>query len=60
MASGTKLWAHRKTDDPMLGAILLAKQINELCGGAVIAPGEVDELPDEWLDALADIGKWLG
>lgn len=54
-----KLWAHRKTDDPRLGAILLARKINDVCGGAVVAPWDVYELPDEWLDALERIGGWL-
>lgn len=53
------MWAHRKTDDPRLSAILLARQVNELCGGAVVAPWDVNELPDEWLDALSGIGRWL-
>lgn len=53
------MFTAQKTDDPLLGAILMAKQINTLCGGAVIAPWEVDQLSDDWLDALAGIGKWL-
>jgi hypothetical protein len=33
-----------------LAAFLKAKQINQACG-AQIAPWEVDEIPEEWLDA---------
>lgn len=33
-------------------AVLLAQRINRLCGGAVIAPWEIEELPYTWLDAL--------
>jgi len=43
----------------MMGAILLAQRINTLCGGGVIAPWDVDKLPDDWIDTLAGIGKWL-
>ncbi len=53
------LFTHRKTDDPYFAAILLARQINDLCGGGIIAPWEVNELSDEWLDALTGISRWL-
>lgn len=39
--------------------MLLARQINEMCGGAVVAPWDVYDLPDEWLDAIAGLEKWL-
>ena len=45
------------TTDPILAAIALAGKINQRAGGALVAPWEVDRLPDEWLDAyrvLAD------
>lgn len=43
---------HRGTKHPLLAAILLAKRINSASGGAVIAPWEIGELPDTWLDAF--------
>jgi len=39
--------------------ILLAEKINRLSGGAVIAPWEVDDLPDDWLDAFTEMEKRL-
>jgi hypothetical protein len=29
--------------------------INRLCGGVVISPWEVGDLPDEWLDAFRSL-----
>jgi hypothetical protein len=40
-----------RTTHPQLSRIYLARTFNGLCG-AVIAPWEIDDLPDEWLDAL--------
>ncbi len=34
----------------MLADIELAQMINRACGGAVIAPWQVGELPEDWLD----------
>jgi hypothetical protein len=39
------------TTDPLLSAFLLAKQINLAAGGTVVAPWEVGELPEEWIEA---------
>lgn len=39
------------TGHPLLAAYLLAQRINQAAGGAVVAPWEVDDLPDEWIDA---------
>ena len=50
---------HRKTDNPYFSSILLAQKINALSGGAVIAPWDVNELPDDWLDAFAEMEKRL-
>lgn len=36
--------------DPDLQAVYLARTINQAAGGAVIAPWQVAELPDTWLD----------
>ena len=36
----------------MLGQIIMARVINEACGGAVVSPWDVYELPDEWLDTF--------
>lgn len=33
----------------MLAAFTIARDFNQLCGGVVIAPWEINELPDEWL-----------
>jgi hypothetical protein len=39
------------TTHPLLTAFLVAKHINLAAGGAVLAPWETGELPEEWLDA---------
>jgi len=57
--AGMRLWAHKKTDDPTLAAILLARRINNLCGGAVVTPWDVYELPEEWLQAFEGMERWL-
>ena len=49
MQSGT-------TADPILRAIFLAESINRRNSGAVIAPWEVDDLPDEWQAAYQALG----
>ena len=36
----------------MLGQILRAQKVNRVLGGAAVMPWEVDDLPDEWLDAF--------
>jgi hypothetical protein len=41
-----------KTSNPYLARIALARMINQASGGAVIAPWEVENLPDDWLDAF--------
>lgn len=41
----------RGTTHPLIVAFLAAQRINQAAGGAVISPWELDELPDEWLDA---------
>lgn len=35
-----------------MAKILRAREINEAFGGLVVMPWEVDDLPDEWLDAI--------
>ena len=47
------------TDDPLLARIILARTINSVCGGAVVAPWNVYELPDEWIDAFAAFSERL-
>lgn len=37
----------------MLAAFTIAKDFNQLCGGAVIAPWEINQLSDDWLLARA-------
>ena len=48
-------------------AYLLAQQVNAAAGGAVVAPWEIEQLPEDWLDAatgltveLADYRKGQG
>lgn len=40
-----------KTRQGLLAAYLTARRINQAAGGAVVAPWELDDLPDEWIDA---------
>lgn len=49
-AAAHVLAADIPTDEPHLTAILRAQYIHHLTGHAVW-PWEVDDLPDEWLDA---------
>jgi hypothetical protein len=37
--------------DAMLVAVLSAQHVNRVLGGAFVGPGEVDGLPDDFLDA---------
>lgn len=53
-------WAHKKTDDPTLTAILLTRQINTLCGAPVVTPWTVYDLDDEWLDTFSEVMERLG
>ena len=48
-----------QTSDEMLGSVFMAANINKACGGAVIAPWNVAELPDEWIEAClaATVGR---
>ena len=39
------------TDHPQWKAILLSEQINRRSGGLLVAPWELEQWPDEWLDA---------
>jgi hypothetical protein len=39
----------------MIADVLTAKYINQACGGAVIAPWEVSELSDDWIDSTTAI-----
>jgi len=41
-----------KTLNPFYRRIALARNINTLLGGALIAPWEVDELDESWQDAF--------
>lgn len=41
-----------KTANYYFRRISLARMINRQCGGAVVAPWDVDELPNDWLDAF--------
>ena len=39
--------------DDIIGQVVLARMINIACGGPIVAPWEVNQLPDEWIDACA-------
>jgi hypothetical protein len=41
------------TSEPPLVNYLMAQRINQASGGAFVAPWEVDQLPDEWIDAAS-------
>lgn len=41
-----------KTSNPYFARIALTRLINNTCGGAVIAPWEIGELDETWLDAF--------
>ena len=43
------------TDEETMGRILLARMVNTALGGAVVGPGDVDGLQDEFLDACRAI-----
>ena len=45
------------TDHPRWQAILVAEQINRRNGGALVAPWELEQLPDEWLDAYQVLAR---
>lgn len=47
------------TGHPLLVAYLLAQRINQAAGGAVISPWEVNDLPDEWIDAAKGLTSEL-
>lgn len=47
-----------QTDHPRWKMIMLAQQINRLSGGALVAPWELEQWPDEWLDAYQIL--WRG
>jgi hypothetical protein len=38
-------------------AVELAKLINMQCGGAIVAPWDVDQLDDEWIDVFSGLYK---
>lgn len=40
------------TTDPVLTNINMAQMANRLHGGPVVAAWEIDQLPDDWLDAI--------
>lgn len=40
-----------RTSDPLIGRVMLAKRINQYCG-TNIGPWDVDELSDEFIDAV--------
>lgn len=47
------------TREPLLSAYLIAQMINRAAGGAVVAPWEVDQLAEEWIDAARALTEEL-
>lgn len=47
------------TDDPVLSQMCLARMVNQLSGAAVVAPWDVEQLPDEWLDAFEAMAEQM-
>jgi len=45
--------------DEMIGRVALARNVNMVCGAAVCTPWDVDELPDEILDAIMAYARAL-
>lgn len=41
----------------LIKAVELAKRINLQCGGAVIAPWDVDQLDEEWIDVFRGLAR---
>ena len=37
--------------DGHIADVALARMINSVCGAPIVAPWEVNDLPDEWIDA---------
>lgn len=48
-----------KTSHAMIHAVSLARLINLQCGGAVIAPWEIDQLDDEWIAVFTGLAEDL-
>lgn len=44
-----------KTRVAELGNVFMTRRINQILGGAFIAPWELDQMPDELLDAILAI-----
>ena len=47
-----EIFTSGKTSNYYFRRISLARMVNKQCGGAVVAPWEVDALPNDWLDAF--------
>ncbi len=45
--------------DEMIGDVALARTINMVCGAPVVTPWNVNELPDEWIDACMAYARAL-
>jgi hypothetical protein len=41
-----------RTGNAKLKAVFIARDINRNCSGAVVAPWEIEQLPDDWLDTF--------
>lgn len=42
----------RGTSHPTLSRILIARMVNQALGGALVGPWDIDDLPDELIDAV--------
>ena len=45
--------------DDMIGRVALARTVNLTCGAAIVTPWDVNELPDEYLDAITAYAEAL-
>ena len=45
--------------DDHIGDVALARMINGVCRAAVVTPWNVNELPDEWIDACTAYARAL-
>ena len=46
--------------DPMIGRVALARTVNLTCGAPIVTPWTVDQVPDEYLDAVMAYAEAMG
>ena len=47
----------KATSEPHLAAILQAQVVNRVMGGVMVTPWDIDQMPNDWLDAF-DVLVW--